>query len=166
MTLQLPSELVWALDLIGITWPTADEDKLDQMGQEWGRFANTLQGLVDEIEKQGNAVPAANKGAAIDAFQKSWTGGEAPLTNLRDGVEAATLIAAGLSTCALIVTVYKGVVLAETAQFAATVVGAALAAETGIGAIIGAAVVVAKRILAQKAIDAALNYAIDKLQNG
>jgi hypothetical protein len=166
MTIELPSGLVWALDLVGISWPDSDEDKLDQMGQEWLRFSKALSGLVDDLVKQGEAVTSSNSGTAIEAFQSSWTGSEAPLTNLRDGAEAAAEIALALGICAKIVTVYKGVVLAEIAAFAYSVAAAAAAASTGIGAIIGAGVVIARRIIAQQAIDAALNLAVEKLLNG
>jgi hypothetical protein len=166
MTIQLPSELTWALSLVGIDWPDADEDKLDQMGQEWLRFSKALTGFVDELVKQGDAVTSANSGTAIDAFQGSWTGPEAPLTNLRDGAEAAAEIALALGICAKIVTAYKGVVLAEIAAFAYSVAAAAAASSTGIGAIIGAGVVIARRIIAQQAIDAALNLAVEKILNG
>src|SRR5687768_9647031 len=161
MTIELPSGLVWALELVGIDWPDADEDKLDQMGQEWLRFSRALSGLVDDLVKQADGVTSANSGTAIDAFQRSWTGPEAPLTNLRDGAEAAAEIALALGICAKIVTAYKGLVLAEIAAFAYSVGAAAAAASTGIGAIIGAGVVIARRIIAQQAIDAALNLAVE-----
>jgi hypothetical protein len=166
MTIELPGGLVWALELVGIDWPDSDEDKLDQMAQEWLRFSKALTGLVDELVKQADSVTSANSGTAIDAFQRSWTGAEAPLTNLRDGADAAAEIALALGICAKIVTAYKGVVLAEIAAFAYSVGAAAAASSTGIGAIIGAGIVIARRIIAQQAIDAALNLAVEKLLNG
>jgi hypothetical protein len=163
MTITLPSELEWALRQIGCDFPDADEDKLEEMGRTWTGFADTLRGLVDEVDKPAQAVWTANKGAAIDAFQKTWSGPEAPSMNLRDGADAAAMIGAGFATAATIVVGLKLLVLEEAGQFLAACIATAAAAETVIGAIIGVGVVIAKRILAQKAIDAALNYAIEKL---
>src|SRR5512147_2817831 len=107
MTIQLPSELVDALSLLGFDWPDSDEDKLDDMGKAWATFAGTLRGLADEADRHAQAVWTGNSGAAIAAFQKSWTGSSAPITNLRDAAEAAALIAVGLSTAAKIVVLLK-----------------------------------------------------------
>ena len=163
MTITLPSELNWALRQIGCDFPDADEDKLEEMGRAWTGFADTLRGLVDEVDRPAQAVWTGNKGGAIDAFQKSWTGPEAPSTNLRDGADAAAMIGAGFATAATIVVGLKLLVLEEAGQFLAACIATAAAAETVIGAIIGVAVVIAKRVLAQKAIEAAINYAVEKL---
>ena len=165
MTITVSSELDWALRQIGCDFPDADEDKLEAMGRAWTGFADTLRGLVDEVDKPAQAVWTGNKGAAIDAFQKSWTGAEAPSTNLRDGADAAAMIGAGFATAATIVVGLKMLVISEAAEFLAACIATAAAAETIIGAIIGVGVIIAKRVIAQKAIEAAINYAVDKLTN-
>jgi hypothetical protein len=165
MTITLPSELNWALRQIGCDFPDSDEDKLEEMGRAWTGFADTLRGLIDDVDRPARAVWTANKGAAIDAFQKSWTGAEAPSMNLRDGADAAAMIGAGFATAATIVVGLKMLVISEAAEFLAACIATAAAAETIIGAIIGVGVIIAKRILAQKAIDAAIDFAIDKLTN-
>jgi hypothetical protein len=163
MTITIPSELDWALRQIGCEFPDADEDKLEEMGRTWTGFADTLRGLVDEVDKPAQAVWTGNQGKAIDAFQQCWTGPEAPSKNLRDGAEAAAMIGAGFGVAATVVVALKLLVLEEAAQFLALCIATAAAAETIIGGIIGLAAVVAKRIIAQKAIDAAIEYAIEKL---
>jgi hypothetical protein len=166
MSLTLPSELTWALSMIGIDFPDADEDKLNEMGQAWLTFANQLRGFIDEADKHATAVWTVNSGEAVAAVQRSWTGSEAPLTNLREGAEAAAMIAAGLATAATIVVWLKRAVIAEIAAFAYSVGVAAAASSTGIGAIIGAGIVIARRIIAQQAIDAAIELTIERLLNG
>jgi hypothetical protein len=166
MTITLPSDLTWALSLIGIDFPDADEDKLNEMAQAWLSFANQLRGFIADADKHASAVWSVNSGEAVAAVQRSWTGPQAPLTNLREGAEAAAMIAAGLATAATIVVWLKRAVIAEIAAFAYSVAAAAAASSTGIGAIIGAAVVIARRIIAQQAIDAAIELTIEKLLNG
>jgi hypothetical protein len=163
MTITLPSELTWAMSQIGCDFPDADEDKLEEMGRAWASFADTLRGLVDEVDKPAQAVWTANKGKQIDAFQKAWSGPEAPSMNLRDGADAAAMIAVGFSTAATVVVGLKVLCIEEAGQFLALCIATAAAAETIIGGIIGVGAVIAKRIIAQKAIDAAIEYAIEKL---
>ena len=42
MGLQLPSELVTFLQMIGYNWPQADEMKMFEMGQRWVGFSSEL----------------------------------------------------------------------------------------------------------------------------
>jgi hypothetical protein len=166
MTMQLPSELTSALSMLGFDWPDSDEDKLDSMGQAWSTFANTLKGLVDDADGHAQAVWGGNSGEAIAAFQKSWTGPSAPVTNLRDGVEAASLIAVGLSTAAKIVVALKVKFIVEVASFARTVYLAAMAAKTPWTAAGAAAAVIAHKIIVTAALNAAIQLAMNALQNG
>ena len=163
MTIQLPSELTTALSIIGFDWPDADEDKINGMGQAWSTFAGTLKGLVDDADRHAQAVWTGNAGAAIEAFQKSWTGPSAPMTNLRDAVEAASLIAIGLSTMAKIVVALKVKFLAELAAFARTLYVAAMAAKTPWTAIGAAAAVIIHKIIVTQALNLAMELAIKAL---
>jgi len=166
MTIQLPSELASALSLLGFDWPDADEDKLDGMGKAWTAFAGTLKDLAAEADRHAQAVWTANAGAAIEAFQKSWTGPSAPITNLHDGVEAAGLIAAGLSTAAKIVVLLKIKFIAEVAAFARTVYLAAMAAKTPWTAAGAAAAVIIHKIIVTQTLNAAIELAMKALLDG
>jgi hypothetical protein len=166
MTIQIPSELASVLSELGFDWPDADEDKLNAMGETWNTFAGTLRGLIAEAEKHAQVVWQGNTGAAVEAFQRSWSGAEAPLANLRDAADAAAVIAAGLGVAAKIVVALKLKVIAEVASFARVCYVAAMAAKTPWTAIGAIAVVLAARYITTQAIEAAFNYAIEQLLNG
>lgn len=166
MTLQLPSELAEALSLLGFEWPDADEDKLNEMGQAWSTFAGTLRDLVAEADRHAQEVWTGNGGAAIAAFQKSWAGPSAPITNLRDAAEAAGFIAAGLAMAAKIVLALKLKFLAEVGAFARTVYLAAMAAKTPWTAAAAIAAVIIHKIIVTQALNAAIQIAVEKLENG
>ncbi|MFD7297875.1 hypothetical protein ACFV9W_31715 [Streptomyces sp. NPDC059897] len=72
MSIMLPGELDWVLDLLGFEWPNIDEDLLFQAAQEWRDFGQA----VSEYQEQGNAaaslVMSAHVGDAADAFMKEW----------------------------------------------------------------------------------------------
>jgi len=166
MTIHMPSELAEALSLLGFDWPDADEDKLNGMGQAWSTFAGTLRGLVDEADAHAQAVWTGNSGAAIAAFQKSWSGPSAPVTNLRDAAEAASYVAVGLATAAKIVIALKVEFLAEVGAFARTIYLAVLAAKTPWTAAAAVAAVIAHKIIVTAALNAAIELAIKALLNG
>src|SRR6266511_675862 len=107
MGLQLPGELVSLLGMLGYNWPEADEEKLFGMGQVWLDFAGTLQSVVDDADKHGQEVWQRNVGQSIAAFQNSWTGGAAPLVNLRNGAHAAIGVGVGLMIAAGVVFALK-----------------------------------------------------------
>ena len=166
MTIQLPGELVWALQQLGFDWPDSDEDKLAQMGQAWTAFATTLNGLVADAEKYARAVWTDNNGLPITAFQQSWSGPQGPMTNLRDGAEAAAAIGAALNAAAAIVVALKLKIIAEVAMFARVCAIAAAAAKTPWTAVGAVAAVVIARIAATMAINAAMQLAMEALLNG
>jgi hypothetical protein len=166
MSLQLPEELREALSMLGFDWPDADEDKLNAMGRAWNEFAATLNGLITEAERHAQSVWSTNKGMPIDAFQRSWTGAEAPVTNLKDAAEAAAQIALAMGVAAEIVRLLKVKVIAEVAAFARVLAIAIAAAKTPWTAAGAAAAVIIARMVAVAAIDAAFEYAINRLLNG
>jgi hypothetical protein len=166
MTIQLPPSLASALSQIGFDWPDADEDKLNDMGRAWNTFAGTLRGLIGEAEKHAQVVWQGNTGAAVEAFQKSWSGPEAPLANLKDAADAAALIAAGLGVAASVVVALKLKFIAELTTFARVLYAAAMAAKTPWTAAAAIAAVLIAKYVCTQAIEAAIEYAIERLLNG
>ncbi|MEV0156932.1 hypothetical protein AB0H57_24820 [Micromonospora sp. NPDC050686] len=137
MGLALPGELITALGWIGYTWPEADEEKLFEMGQAWLDFAGRIGSAAGAADAGAAQVWSQNVGPAVQAFQGWWSGEQNGPVVLRDGVQAAVLLGAGLIVCAVIVLALKIqvivqlVILAfEVAQAIATAVvtfGASLA---------------------------------------
>src|SRR6266511_3879835 len=133
MGLQLPGELVSLLGMLGYNWPEADEEKLFDMGQVWLDFAGTLQSVVDDADKHGQEVWQRNVGQSIAAFQNSWTGGAAPLVNLRNGAHAAIGVGVGLMIAAGVVLALKINVIVQliTSMILDQLIGLAIGALLG-----------------------------------
>ena len=72
MSIMLPDELVWVLDLLGYDWPNLDEDKLFACAQAWRDFANDIAEAESDGSSAANAVVSANSGEAIEKFSESW----------------------------------------------------------------------------------------------
>jgi hypothetical protein len=102
MGLQLPGELVYALGLIGLNWPEADEEKLFEMGQAWLEFAGRMGQDGQDANNAARQVWAANTGDAIEAFKHDWNDG-GPAASMEIGEGAAVIFGAGLIIYAAIV---------------------------------------------------------------
>jgi len=164
MSITLPSELASALSVLGITWPDSDEDKLKGMGDAWMEFSNTLRGIVDDGDKHAQGVWGDNTGAAIDAFKRSWSGGEAPAASLREGADAAAMIAEGLYLSAKIVIAVKLKTIAELVALVRAIwIAVAAAAETEGLSLLAIPLL---RWAAKRAIEELINLAISELLSG
>jgi hypothetical protein len=104
---MLPGELVWALNMIGYTWPAADETELVRMGQAWVDFAGRLDAVVADATSVASGVWAQNEGADIEAFRAWWSREDSPAPALADGVTAAAIAGSGLAICGGIVLALK-----------------------------------------------------------
>jgi hypothetical protein len=132
--LQLPGELVTFLNMVGYTWPQADETALFEMGQRWIAFGGTMQEMVSEAESAAGQVWAANRGADIAAFQQYWQGEDAPAGVLGDGVMATTLVGTGMIICGTIVLALKIQVIVQLVILAIQIAQAVATAVATFGA--------------------------------
>src|SRR5258708_16761811 len=68
MSVMLPGDLVFVLNLIGFNWPTADEDKLRQSAQHWREYAPELEHVIADTRGVLDQGRTDNSGEAIDAL--------------------------------------------------------------------------------------------------
>lgn len=134
MGLQLPGELISLLSMLGYTWPQADEEKLFELGNVWTSYAGTLAGAVGDADSAAQSVWQSNRGDAVAAFQQAWTEGEAPIANLRDGADGATLIGVGLMVAAGVVLALKINVIVQLTVLAIEIAQAIATAVATFGA--------------------------------
>jgi hypothetical protein len=132
--LQLPGELISLLSMLGYTWPEADEEKLFELGTRWTDYGAALATSVQDLESAAQAVWQQNRGDAVAAFQQSWSDGEAPAANLRDGADGATLIGVGLMIAAGVVLALKINVIVQLVMLAIEIAEAIATAVETLGA--------------------------------
>ncbi|MCM2579844.1 WXG100-like domain-containing protein [Streptomyces meridianus] len=134
MSLTLPGELVWVLDLLGYNWPEADEEKLHEVAQTWRDFATTISELEYRAVTASNEVVAANSGEAIEAFTETWNefgGGSGG--HLQDAQTAALAIAFAFDAAAVAVLAGKIAVIAQLVILACEIIAAQAAAPFTLG---------------------------------
>ncbi|MFE0922638.1 hypothetical protein ACFW24_33390 [Streptomyces nigra] len=106
MSLTLPGELVWVLDLLGYNWPEADEEALHRVAETWRGFGAQLEKIEAEGEGFARTVVAANVGSAIEGFSKDWgayTGANGEDRYLPDAKLACEVIALAFDAAAIAV---------------------------------------------------------------
>ena len=123
MSVMLPGDLVFVLNLIGFNWPTADEDKLRQSAQHWREYASELEHVMTDVNQIVEQVKGENSAESIDALEQHWRDfGE----HLRKAHDAAGTVAEVLDDFALVVEGLKVAVMVQLGILAGE-----LAATTG-----------------------------------
>ncbi|MER5752752.1 PE-PGRS family protein [Streptomyces sp. NPDC002088] len=127
MALTLPSELVWVLDLLGYSWPEADEDALHQVAETWRAFGKQLEEIETHGEGYARTVVAGNAGTAVDGFSKAWgayTGSNGEDRYLPDARTACEVIALTFDGAAIAVLTAKLAVIAQLIALAIEIIAA------------------------------------------
>ncbi|MCX9191956.1 hypothetical protein C3Y87_11115 [Carbonactinospora thermoautotrophica] len=128
MSILLPGELVTVLDLLGFTWPQADEDKLEDCARAWRDFANEVEHVLADADRVARAVVAENHGASIAAFEDYWPRLGGGSGQLCEAADAARLVAEVLEGFAEAVRWAKRLVLAQLVACAASLAAGPLSA--------------------------------------
>ncbi|MEU5212037.1 PE-PGRS family protein [Streptomyces sp. NPDC020742] len=137
MSLTLPSEVAWVLDLLGYSWPDADEDKLHECAQAWRNFAESVNQASNKGSSAASEVVAANSGEAVEGFTHEWgsfsgSGGDGD-NYLRDAAAAAEVIAVAFDAAAIAVLAGKVAVIVQLVMLAAELIAAQAAAPFTLG---------------------------------
>jgi hypothetical protein len=131
MSIMLPSELDWVLDMLGYSWPNIDEDKLLACAQAWRDFAADCSEAESAGSTAANAVVLANSGEAIEKFSEAWgkfSGGFGHDSYLVDARVASEVIAGAFDAAAMAVIAGKIAVIAQLIALAVEVIAAQAAA--------------------------------------
>ncbi|MCD9880725.1 WXG100-like domain-containing protein [Streptomyces guryensis] len=127
MSLTLPSELVWVLDLLGYSWPEADEQALHDVAEAWRAFGKDLETIQTEGEGFARTILASNAGTAVDEFTKGWgayTGTNGQDRYIPDAKDACEVIALAFDAAAIAVLTAKLAVIAQLIALAVEIIAA------------------------------------------
>ncbi|MFI2190938.1 PE-PGRS family protein [Streptomyces sioyaensis] len=159
MSLTLPSEVAWVLDLLGYNWPDADEDKLHECAQVWRNFAESVNQASSAGTSAANEVVSANSGEAVEGFTDEWGsfsgGGNSGDNYLRDAAAAAEVIAVAFDAAAIAVLAGKIAVIVQLVMLAAEIIAAQAAAPFTFGTseIAAAGATQATRLIVRQILD-------------
>ncbi|MGW1751512.1 WXG100-like domain-containing protein [Streptomyces sp. NPDC002092] len=131
MSLTLPSELVWVLDLLGYSWPEADEQALHDVAEAWRAFGKDLETIQTDGDGFARTILASNAGTAVDEFTKGWgayTGAGGQDSYIPDVKTACEVIALAFDAAAIAVLTAKLAVIAQLVALAVEIIAAQAAA--------------------------------------
>ncbi|GAB2450576.1 hypothetical protein GCM10027187_17820 [Streptosporangium sandarakinum] len=104
MALQPPAELVALLNLVGLPWPPADEDKLYASGQRWIAFAEAMSRHTVAAGAHVVRTTTRNVSEGVRALDEDW---RETSEHSDDAIAAALLIGCALQLAAMIVLAAK-----------------------------------------------------------
>ncbi|WP_369807676.1 hypothetical protein [Glycomyces sp. NRRL B-16210] len=162
--MQLPSELIGLLGMLGYDWPESDEESLFNLAGEWTGMADQLAGRVESLQSAARTLLENNQGAQVDAFQREWEAEESSPASLAEAGDPANVLNIGLTVMAGIVLTLKIQVIVQLAILAFQIAQAIAFAAVTFGASL-AQIPIFKTITGI-IIDQLMGLAIDKVLNG
>ncbi len=131
MSIVLPDELVWVLDLLGHNWPEADEDRLFAAAHDWHCFATELDLIAADTVEVAATVEQTNAGPGLDSF---LTAQPVDHEQRELGVRASNLTGTMLEAAGTVTQLTKLAILGILAWTATQIIIAQLAAPETFGA--------------------------------
>lgn len=130
MSIQLPSELTWCLNMLGIPWPDIDEDQLHNWATQVRTYAKNTSDTHDAAHAKVKSLASTSHGDSYDALRAGWQ--SASGTHMKELVDGCNLFAGALDAAADVVVVVKLAIIAALTAMAAQIAAAqASAAITG-----------------------------------
>jgi hypothetical protein len=133
MSVTLPSDVAWVLNLLGFMWPEADEDKLRASAQAWRDFGAELDRINQDARQVAVQIASENRGDSIDAFGRFWHGVGGGGGDFDRAKEAAGHMATALDAMAMLVEGVKVAVIAQLGILAAEIIADQIAAPETLG---------------------------------
>ncbi len=134
MGMQLPSDLVSVLNVLGFTWPEADEESLIALANSWSSLAASLPGIIERADVAAAEVWQRNLGEMPAAFRAAWAAADGPAEQLRLGSTGADIVNAGLIVCASAVLALKLSIIVQVVLLAIAIAQAIATAGPTLGA--------------------------------
>lgn len=164
MAVMLPPELSRFLNMIGFEWPEGNEDKVFDWGNAWLSYAGEVGSAHGTAQSARDHVGSNNEGPAIEAFLAHFNEPnqlEDVGTNL---ATAATICGGCLFVVGAAIIALKIAFVVNLVTLAIQVASAIAAAAATFGA--SMAWIPVARLIAQRAIEFAINLGVEKLLGG
>jgi hypothetical protein len=122
VAIELPSEVVFFLNMVGVPYPDINEDDVKTLAEHVRTFATNVQNTHESASGVINDMGSVYSGYSYEQLLSTWANMSA--THMADLDSACRFVAKALDIAAEVITVVKVVVLAELAALAASYLGA------------------------------------------
>jgi hypothetical protein len=153
VSLDLPEELAWALNLIGLPWPTVEEDQLRAYATHLRSYATSLSETHGAAHASIGTLSASYSSPSYDVLAERWSHFSSQhVTGL---VEACHTFGQALDVAADVVVGVKAAIIAALVAMAAEFVAdqAASIATFGLAEAATVAIVEGTRMIVKAALD-------------
>ncbi len=159
MSVVLPEDLAWVLNLLGFNWPNIDEDQLRAAAAADRRLAQQAETARGHADAAQEIITSRNAGVSVDAFSAHASKVSVHLGRL---AQVYDLTADALDAIALVVEGAKIAVVGQLAALAAEIAAAAAATifTFGLSDAVGLAATALTRISVQEILDELENQVI------
>jgi uncharacterized protein YukE len=140
VSIELPGEVVWFLNLIGVNWPNVDEDQVRAFAGHVRDFANNVDGTHQAASSTVRQMGAAYSGSSYERLVETWA--RMSDDHMKGLVEACHVVADALDVAADAIVAAKAAAIAELVALAASFVADQAAAVVTLGAAEAAEVLV------------------------
>lgn len=132
MAIELPGELVWVMNLLGLNWPQANEDKVREFGGHVRDFGRNLDSVHQAVNTTIQQVGRHYQADSYEALAANW----ARMSNdhMQELVEVCEVAAVALEVAADVIIAAKLSVITELGIMAAEFVADQAAAVVTLGA--------------------------------
>ncbi|MFF2806596.1 WXG100 family type VII secretion target [Streptomyces sp. NPDC058000] len=131
MAIELPEEVVSFLSLIGINWPTVNEDKVREFASHVREFAENVEAAHQDSTATVKRLREAYDGASYEALLAKW--GQLSDRHMEELVRACHAVATALDVAADVIVGMKVETIAELIVLAVTFVADQAAAVATFG---------------------------------
>ena len=132
MAIELPGELVWVMNLLGLNWPQVNEDKVREFGGHVREFGQNLQSSHDAATQTISQLGDAYQASSYEALIEAWA--QRSSSHMSELVEACSVTADALEIAADGIIAMKLAVITELGIMAAEFVADQAAAVVTLGA--------------------------------
>ena len=149
MAIELPSEVVSFLQLIGVNWPQVNEDKIGDLASHVREFADSLHGTHQDATAAVNKMSDAYQGASYEALLAKWS--SLSNSHMNDMITACHAVADALDVAVGVIVAMKLDAIAELVALAVSFVADQAAAVVTLGIAEAAEALIV--LAAEKAVD-------------
>src|SRR5882757_9943391 len=98
VSVELPGEVAWFLNLIGVNWPNVDEDQVRAFAGHVRDFANNVDGTHQAASSTIQQMGSAYSGGSYEQLVQTWA--RMSNDNMKELVEACHVVATALDVAA------------------------------------------------------------------
>lgn len=132
VSVELPGEVVWFLNLIGVSWPNVDEDQVRVFAGHVRGFAANIDGTHQAATSTVRQMTSAYSGSSYEQLVATWA--RMSISHMTQLVDACHAVATAVDVAADAIVAAKMATIGELAAMAASFVADQAAAVFTFGA--------------------------------